>query len=122
MVTLQTDPAVRASNASGVVSAQHAPLLQNHQAAGNGLHITDDMGTQNNDPVAGQAGEQGAKPHALGGVESGGRLIDDQEFGVVEQRLRDADALLHATGIGGQLAVGLPAPDSQSRAPHRRAA
>ncbi len=65
------------------------------------------MGTEHDDPVAGQAGEQGAKAHTLGGVESRGRLIDDQEFGIVEQGLRNPDALLHATRVRGQLAVGL---------------
>ncbi len=86
---------------------QHAPFLQNHQAVGNGLHIPDNMGTQKNDPTAGQAGEQRAKAYALGGIESSGRLIDNQEFGVVEQGLGDADALLHAAGIGNDKAFVL---------------
>ena len=39
-----------------------------------------------------------AEPHALLGIEAHGRLVDDQQPRVVEQRLRDADALAHAAG------------------------
>ena len=44
----------------------------------------------------GELGEQVAEAHALLGVEARGRLVDDDERRVVEQRLRDADALAHA--------------------------
>ncbi len=86
--------------------SQHAAFLQNHQAIGNGLHIADDVGTQDNHPRTGQAGQQVAEAHALGGVEACCRLIDNQQLRVVEQRLRNADTLLHAAGIGGQPAIG----------------
>ena len=49
-------------------------------------------------------GEQIAKADALFGVEAGGGLIDDEQLRVVEQGLRDADALLHASRESAQRA------------------
>ena len=40
--------------------------------------------------------EQVAEAHPLLGVEPHRRLVDDEQLGVAEQRLRDADALAHA--------------------------
>ncbi len=43
-----------------------------------------------------ELGEQVAEAHALLGVEPHGGLVDDEQLGVAEQRLGDADALAHA--------------------------
>ncbi len=46
---------------------------------------------------------------ALGGVETGGGLVDDDELWVGEQRLGDAEALLHAAGVGAErFLAGVP--------------
>src|SRR5262249_7955070 len=42
--------------------------------------------------------EQVVEARALGRIEARGRLVDDHEFGITEQRLGDAEALAHAAG------------------------
>ena len=37
------------------------------------------------------------------GIETGGRLVDDDQFRIAEQRLRDAEALAHAAGEGAEV-------------------
>src|SRR4051794_15064702 len=39
-----------------------------------------------------------AKTNSLFRIEAGGRLIHNQQGRIIDQRLRDAEALLHATG------------------------
>ena len=46
--------------------------------------------------------EQIEEAIALGRVEAGGRLVDDDELRIGEQRLGDAEALLHAAGVGAE--------------------
>ena len=60
------------------------------------------MGGEDDGDVAADGGEQVEEAIALGGVEAGGRLVDDDEAGIAEQGLRDAEALLHAAGVGGE--------------------
>jgi hypothetical protein len=38
--------------------------------------------------------------HAAQRVEAAGRFVENQQIGIVDERLREADALLHAFGIG----------------------
>ena len=38
--------------------------------------------------------------HAAERIQAAGRLVEDQQVGIVDQRLGQADALLHAFGIG----------------------
>lgn len=53
-----------------------------------------------------------AEAQPLLGVEADGRFVDDQEFRIVQQRLRNADPLAHAAGEVRQPAIGhLPEPD-----------
>ena len=47
-----------------------------------------------------------AESHALFGIESGGWLVDDDELGIVDERLCDAEALLHAAGESADGAIG----------------
>ena len=43
------------------------------------------------------------KAHSLLGIESRGRLVDDNQFRIPEKRLRDAEALPHAAGEGAEV-------------------
>ena len=69
---------------------------------GGGLDVGDDVRGENHDALTGELGEQIAKADALFGVESSCGLIDDEQLWVVEQRLGDADSLLHAAGEAAQ--------------------
>jgi hypothetical protein len=53
------------------------------------------MRREHYNPLAGEVGEQVAKADALLGVEAGGGFVHDEQLRVVEQRLGDADPLLH---------------------------
>ena len=76
----------------------HAPRGDYDDAIGCGLDVGDDMRGEQHDPVLREACEQIAKPHALLGIETNGRLIDDEELRIAEQRLGDCDALPVAAG------------------------
>ena len=51
---------------------------------------------------AADGAEQIEKAVALRRVQAGGRLVDDDQPGIGEQRLRDPEALLHAAGVSGE--------------------
>ena len=50
----------------------------------------------------GHLGEQRTQTHALLGIEPGGRLVDDQQARIVEERLGDADPLPHPSREAAQ--------------------
>ena len=79
-------------------------LRDQRDVGGRGFHVGDDVGGENDDAFAGEFREQVAEAHALFGIEAGGGFVDDEQLGIVEQSLRDADALLHASGIAAQRA------------------
>jgi hypothetical protein len=56
-------------------------------------HLREDVRAQHDRVVAGQASNQIARFHDLFRVEPGGRLVEDQDFRVVDDGLREADAL-----------------------------
>ena len=76
--------------------------------------VLDDVRGEDDHAVLAQLAEQVQEAHALGRVEAGGRLVDDDEPRVAEQRHRDAEALPHAAGEAAELLlahvpeVGLP--------------
>ena len=72
---------------------------------GRRLDIGDDMRGEDHDALAGELREQVAETDALFGVESGRGLIDDEKLWIVEQRLSDADSLLHSSGKASQRAT-----------------
>ena len=65
--------------------------------------VAHDVRRQDHDDVGGDVGEQVVEAHALLGVEARGRLVDDDELRIAEQRLRDAEALAHAAGEAAEL-------------------
>jgi hypothetical protein len=52
-------------------------------------------GEEHGAPLAGQALEQGANPQDALGIEPVGRLVEDQDGGIAEQRGGDAQPLAH---------------------------
>ena len=66
-----------------------------------------DVGGEDHHPVAGQVNQQVAEADALLRVQPGGRLVHDQDAGVVDQGLGDAHPALHAPGEALELAVGV---------------
>ena len=64
--------------------------------------IFDDVGGEDHRDVAADRGEQIQKAVALRRVEARGGLVDNDQAWLAQQRLGDAEALLHAAGIGAQ--------------------
>jgi hypothetical protein len=60
--------------------------------------VLDDVGAEDDDHVLADLAEQVEEAVALGRVEAGGGLVDDDEAGAAEQGDGDAEALLHAAG------------------------
>ena len=81
---------------------QHASLVDDRHVRAQVAHVGDDVRGQDDDDVLADVREQVVEAHALLGVEAGGRLVDDDELRVAEQRLRDAEALAHAAGEAAQ--------------------
>ena len=83
--------------------------LQPHPAVGDDRHaraevgdVLDDVGRQDDHHVLADLGQQVEEAVALLRVEAGGRLVDDDQLGIADQRLGDAEALAHAAGEAGQ--------------------
>ena len=65
--------------------------------------VFDDVRGEDDHDVLADLREQVVKAHALLGIESRGRLVDDDQLRIAEQRLRDAEALPHAAGEGAEV-------------------
>ena len=86
-------PFSRAVRLSGVSTATTRPLLMMTTR----WQVCDDLGkdvrAEDDRVIAGQAPDEIARLDDLLRIEAGGRLVEDQDFGVVNERLRQADAL-----------------------------
>ena len=81
---------------------QQVPLVQDGDLGGGCFHVRDDVRREDDDPLAGQLGQQIAKAHPLLRIEPRRRLVHDEQLRIVQQRLGDADPLLHPAGIAPQ--------------------
>ena len=63
------------------------------------------MGREDDRDRRADLGQHLVEAMALGRVQSRGRLVDDDDLRVAEQRLRDAEALPHAAGVGRDRAL-----------------
>ena len=75
----------------------HAATVQNHRPVADILHVRQQV-TRQDDRLAalGERENQILDFAAADRVEPGGRLVEDDQVGVVDERLRQADAALHA--------------------------
>ena len=81
-------------------------LLHHQNIICNVRHIRDDMGGQDHDFVSGKVRDQIPEAHPFFRVKPRRRLIQNQDIGIVQFRLRDSQALLHPSRIGFDFSVG----------------
>ena len=77
----------------GRVDRDDAALVDDDDALAGLRDLRQDVRAEDDRVVAGEAADQIARLDDLLRVEAGGRLVEDQHLGVVDDRLRQADAL-----------------------------
>ena len=65
------------------------------------------MWVENDDDIFSDGAQQIVKAHSLLGIETSGRFVNDDEAGIAEKGLRDAEALLHAAGKAAQRLISM---------------
>ena len=76
-------------------------LADDGHAVADGFHLAEFVRRKENGlALVFQALDDFADFHAAQRVQAAGRLVENQQIGIVDERLREADALLHAFGIG----------------------
>ena len=85
------------------------PGLDDDDVVGDALKLAEQVGGDDDgDPEVGaDAGDEAEHLVAARGVEPVRRLVEEDELGVVDERLRELDALLHARGVAADRAVAL---------------
>ena len=98
--------------AAGVRDEVGGLAFELHPAVGEHRHaraevgdVVDDVGREDDDDIVADRGEQVEEAVALLGVEAGGRLVDDDQLRVADQRLGDPEALPHTAGEAGDRLV-----------------
>ena len=88
-----------ASNSFNVPHGLDLAAVINDHAVAHVFHVRQQMAAQDDGLAApGQRQDQILDLAAADGVEAGGRLVEDDQVGVVDERLGQADAALHALG------------------------
>ena len=75
------------------VDGDDAALVDDDDALAGLRDLRQDVRAEDDGVIAGEAADEVARLDDLLGVEAGGRLVEDQHFRVVDERLREADAL-----------------------------
>ena len=136
MATAAPGPAARPAPAAMPRAAQlgHGALDQQPAAGDDAdpvadlLHLAEQVaGQQHGLPAGGEVDESRAHVGHAGRVQPVGRLVEDQQVRVAEQRRGHAEALLHAERVrpepvAAAIGRGRPAPAPRSTAPVRHAA
>ena len=86
---------------------QNPPMMDHHKLVAHRLHILDDVGGEQHQPLLCRPGEQVAEMDALLRVQPHRGLVEDQEGRAAQQGLGDAQALALAAGEGADLSPGL---------------
>ena len=83
-----------------------AAFDERHAIAGR-FHFAEQMGIEKHrDPVGAQLVDDVAHQQPAQRIEAGGRLVQEHESRLVEQRLRQPHALQHALAVAAQRAIG----------------
>ena len=106
----------------GQPAGRHQPALgQNRDAAAQRLGVAQDVRAEEHRAAAiAQPQDQRAHVAAAERIEPRHRLVEDHELGIVDERLRDADALQHALRELAQLQPPLGADADLVEQPARR--
>ncbi len=99
---LQTLPASSPTKQRGIARNQHAAFVNNRHCLAEIAYVGNDVRGKNDDDVLPDRAQQIMETHPLFGIETGRRLIHDNQPGIAEQGLRDSEALLHAAGKAAQ--------------------
>jgi len=83
-----------------------ASRADHREAGAEDRDVLDDVGREDDDPVGRELGEQPVEPEPLLGIETGGRLVDDDQPRVSRDRLGETEALAHASREPLHLPVG----------------
>jgi hypothetical protein len=89
-----------------VSSATTLRLVDDHHALAGLLDLGEDVRAEDDGVIAGERLDEAASLVDLLGVEPRRRFVEDQHFGVVDERLREADALAIALRELSARAVG----------------
>ena len=84
---------------------QQAALIDDGHVAAQLLHVLHDVGAQDHHHVLADLREQVVEAVALAGIKTGRGLVHDDELRLTDERLRDAEALLHAAAEAGDPAL-----------------
>jgi len=90
----------------GGVIFQKLTLVEQDDLVGDEFNIRHDMGGQNDDAVPGELGDQIAEADALSGVKARRGLVQNEDAGITEHGLGDAQPLAHTAGEGTDLLGG----------------
>jgi hypothetical protein len=77
---------------------EEGSVVNDRDARRDALDVGADVCRKDDDAVAGHLAQEGSQPNPLLRIQARRRLVDDQESRIVEQRLRDSDALTHSAG------------------------
>ena len=90
----------------------HAPfpnenaMREDADPIANFLHLREEMGRKKNgDAAPFQIENQVANFARAGGIDARGRLVEHDQFGFLDERLREPDALQHSLGIAAEPAI-----------------
>ena len=83
------------------IAPGRAALLHEHHAVAGGFHLAEQMRIRNTVvPRSRSSSMTLAHQEPSERIEPGGRLVEEHELRLVEQRLRESDALHHALAVG----------------------
>ena len=91
-------PRTSSSTCDRIALKNHFAAVDDRHAAAELANVLDDVRRENDDHVVADLRQQIQKPMTLVRVETGGRLVDDEQLRLSGERDRDAESLLHAAG------------------------
>ena len=84
----------------GTAAVRDHALFQHDGLAGDELHVGNHVGSNDNGLIQRDAGDVVTDSNSLLGVKARGRLVENHDFGVTQERLGQGKTLLHTTRKG----------------------
>jgi hypothetical protein len=114
------DPALEPGDeGSGLTDQEDPSLVDDRHLAADLTDIVHDVGREDDHDVLADLAQQVQEAPALLGIEPRRGLVDDDQLRFTKKRLRDAEALPHAAGVGPELLPpDLPEVGHSQKAPN----